>query len=86
MLFLYTQTDEESVVEFTRNFKSFWDMVEVFGGSPGVHKRLVNVVLAKPGRVEDPNNVTVAELKAAEEDTTKAVKAVLLVSRAEKRR
>jgi hypothetical protein len=49
MLFLYTQTDEESVVEFTRNFKSFWDMVEVFGGSPGVHKRLVNVVLAKPG-------------------------------------
>jgi hypothetical protein len=36
-LFLYTQTEKESVDEYARNFKSLWDTVEAFGGSPGIH-------------------------------------------------
>ena len=35
-LFLYTQTEKETVEEYTRNFKSLWDTVEAFGGSPGL--------------------------------------------------
>ena len=30
-LFLYTQTEKESVDEYARNFKSLWDTVEAFG-------------------------------------------------------
>ncbi len=40
-LFLYTQTDRESVNKYTPNFKSLWDTVEAFGGSPRIHKGLV---------------------------------------------
>jgi hypothetical protein len=36
-LFLYTQTEKESVDEYAHNFKSLWDTVEAFGGSPGIH-------------------------------------------------
>ena len=45
MLFLYTQTDKETVEEYTRNFKSLWDTVEAFGGSPGLQKGLVKGLL-----------------------------------------
>ena len=31
-LFLYTQTEKESVDKYARNFKSLWDTVEAFGG------------------------------------------------------
>jgi hypothetical protein len=34
MLFFYTQTDKETVEEYLWNFKSLWDTVKVFGGSP----------------------------------------------------
>ena len=44
-LFLYTQTDKETVEEYTQNFKSLWDTVEVFGGSPGLQKGLVEGLL-----------------------------------------
>jgi hypothetical protein len=44
-LFLYTQTDRESMEKYSWNFKSLWDMVEAFGGSPGVHKGLVTSLL-----------------------------------------
>jgi len=37
-LFLYSQTEKESVEEYARNFRSLWDTVEAFGGSPGVHQ------------------------------------------------
>jgi hypothetical protein len=43
-LFLYTQTDKETVEEYSRNFKSLWDTVEAFGGSPGLHRGLVEGV------------------------------------------
>ena len=37
-LFLYAEGEKESVEEYGRNFRSLWDTVEAFGGSPGVHK------------------------------------------------
>jgi hypothetical protein len=33
-LFLYMQSEKDSVEEYRRNLKSLWDMVEAFGGSP----------------------------------------------------
>ncbi len=41
-LFLYTQAEKESVKEYCCNFKSLWDMVEAFGGSPELHRGLVD--------------------------------------------
>jgi hypothetical protein len=86
MLFLYTQTDEETVEEYLQSFKSLWHMVEAFGGSPRVHKGLVKGVLAMSGKARDPNNVTEEELAVAEEEVTKAVKAALLISGVDKKR
>ena len=85
-LFLYTQTDKETVEEYTRNFKSLWDTVEAFGGSPGLQKGLVEGLLRVPGRVRDPNNILDDERHEAEEEVTEAVKAALLISGADKRR
>ncbi len=86
MLFLYTQTDKETVEEYTRNFKSLWDTVEAFGGSPGLQKGLVEGLLRAPGRVRDPNNISDDKRHEAEEEVTEAVKAALLISGADKRR
>ncbi len=36
-LFLYSQSKKETVKEYGLNFKSFWDTVEVFRGTPGLH-------------------------------------------------
>ena len=83
-LSLYTQTEKESVDEYARNFKSLWDTVEAFGGSPGIHQGLVKGLLASPGQVRNPSNITDAEQTAAEEDVADAVKAALLISRADK--
>jgi hypothetical protein len=85
-LFLYTQTDKETVEEYSRNFKSLWDTVEAFGGSPGLHRGLVEGVLRTPGKVRDVNNITEGEDIAAEEEVAEAVKAALLISGADKRR
>jgi hypothetical protein len=67
--FLYTQTDRESVDEYARYFKSLWDMVEAFGRSLGIHKGLVKGLLALPGRVRDPSNITKDERTKAKEWT-----------------
>ncbi len=85
-LFLYTQIEKESMDKFARSFKSLWDMVGAFGGSPGVHKGLVNGLLATPGQVTDPSNIMVDELIVAEEETAKAVKTALLINGVDKRR
>ncbi len=45
-LFLYTQGEKEPVEEYGRNFKSLWDTVEAFRGSPGTHKGLTDSFLA----------------------------------------
>ncbi len=86
MLFLYMQTDKQTVEEYSQNFKSLWDTVKAFGGSPRVHKGLVKGVLAMPGKARDPNNVTEEQLADAEEEMTKAVKAALLISSVDKKR
>jgi hypothetical protein len=48
-LYLYTQGEKESVEEYGRNFKSLWDTVEAFGGSPSMHKGIVEGILKDPG-------------------------------------
>ena len=48
-LFLYTQTEKESVDKYACNFQSLWDTVEAFGGSPGIHQGLVKGLLTLPG-------------------------------------
>ena len=39
-LFLYTQSNKESMEQCRCNFPAFWDTVEAFGGSLGAHKGL----------------------------------------------
>ena len=75
-LFLYSQTEKESVEEYARNFRSLWDTVETFGGSPGVHQGLVVAELLNQGI----RNVSAPQLKAAEEVSSEQVKAALLIS------
>ncbi len=72
--------------EFGHNFRSLWEMVEAFGGSPGVHKGLVDGLLSNTTRVKDVRKPTDQEIAKAEDDSCKAVKAMLLVSGANKRR
>ena len=55
-LFLYTQTEKESVDKYAPNFKSLWDTVEAFGRSSGIHKGLVKGFFASPGQVSNPNS------------------------------
>ena len=58
-LFLYTQTDKDSVEDYSRNQTSLWDTAEAFGASPGIHRGLVKGwLLAKPGRIANVNNIT----------------------------
>jgi hypothetical protein len=85
MLFLYMQAEKDSVKEYSRNFKSFWDMVEAFGGSPGLHCGLVDGWLADlANRVTGPGNPSANEKASAKTKTAEAMKAVLLISGANK--
>ena len=84
-LYLYTQGEKESVEEYGRNFKSLWDTVEAFGGSPGMHKGLVEGILKDPGRVRNANSITDSERRAAEQEVSDTVKAALVISGADKR-
>ena len=84
MLFLYTQGNKLSVDEYFRNFKSLWDMVEAFRGSPRVHKGLVDVVLKT--KAADPNKPSKKELREAKAKMFEAVKVALLISGANKAR
>jgi hypothetical protein len=61
-------------------------MVEAFRGLPGIHKGFVNGLLNDPSRVRDPNKVTSTEGAQVEQDASKAVKAALLISGADKQR
>ncbi len=85
-LFLFTQGEKDTVDEYGRNFRSLWDTVEAFGGSPGIHRGLVEGLLNEPGRVANPGYVTAAERRAAEEEANESVKVALLISGADKRR
>ncbi len=85
MLFLHTQGEKDGVDQYGRNFRSLWDTGEAFGGLPGVHKGLVEVLVKNPSQVNDVNNVTPKECREAEETACEAVKAALLISGADKR-
>ena len=82
-MFLYTQSDKETVEEYGRNFRSLWDTVEVFIGSPGVHEGLVRGILSNSMRGTTP---TAHERSDAEEASSEAVKAALLISGADRRK
>ena len=57
------------------------------GASPGIHRGLVSGwLLAKPGSIAYINNITDAERAEAETQTSNAVKAVQLISGANKRK
>ena len=77
MLFLYTQGEKEVVEEDGQNFKSLWDMVEVFGGSPGIRKGLTDSILAATVTSGSP---MAAQIKQAGEELREAVKVALLIS------
>ncbi len=82
-LFLYTQTKKEKVETYGRNFRSLWETVEAFGGSPGIHEGLVAAALSEKG-ITTPS--TALQRRDAEESTCEAVKAALLISGADKRK
>jgi hypothetical protein len=86
LLFLSMQGEKDTVDEYGHNFRSLWDTVEAFRGSPGIHKGLVDGLLREPGQVVDPANIMADERKAAEEEANESVKVALLISGAEKRR
>jgi hypothetical protein len=85
-LFLYTQSDKETVEQYGQNFRAFWDTMEAFGGSPGIHKGLVHVLLKDGTQVVTVGRPTNDERKGAKEDATESVKAALLISGANKNR
>jgi hypothetical protein len=80
MLFVYSQNKKGTVEEYARNFRSQWDTVEAFSGSPGVHKGMIDAMLCDPTRVTDMDNPTEAESQKAREDVSEAIKAALLDS------
>jgi len=75
-LFLYSQSQKETVEDYTRNFRSLWDTVKAFGGLPGIQDRLVAAELAR-------RNITAptpTQLSEAEDVLIEQVKAAMLIS------
>ena len=86
-LFLYTQTERESVEDYSCNLNSLWDTAEGFGESPEIHRELVEGwLLDELGCISDINNTTDEERSEAETETSDAVKAALLISGSNKHR
>jgi hypothetical protein len=80
-LFLYRQSEKNTVEEYGRNFRSLWETAEAFGGLPGIYKGIMESLLSKV-----TGNPTTAQIKDVKETASKAVKAALLISGADKRR
>jgi len=76
MLFLYSQSEKETVEDYTRNFRSLWDTVEAFGGSPGIQDGLVEAELAR----RNITTPTPMQLSEAEDVSIEQVKAAMLIS------
>jgi hypothetical protein len=79
-LFLYTQSEKETVEEYGRNFQSLWETAKANRGSPGIHKGMMDNLMK--GIMGNP---TPAEIKKVEETANEAVKGALLISGADKR-
>ena len=44
-LFLYSQSNKETVEQYEQNFRVLWEMVEAFGGSPRIHEGMIDTLL-----------------------------------------
>jgi hypothetical protein len=86
MLFLYSQSDRETVELYGRNSCTLWDTVEAFRGSPRVHKGMIEALRKDPSQLANVGNPTMIEKKKAKEDASKSVKAALLISGADRNR
>ncbi len=75
-LFLYSQSEKETVEEYTRNFQSLWDTVKAFGGSLGIQDGLVAAEL----RRRNISNPTPTQQSKAEDVSIEQVKVALLIS------
>ncbi len=85
-LFLYTHLEKELVEEYGRNLKSLWDTVEAFGGSPGLHKGMMEALAKDVTRFANAGAPTEEKITKMENETNEAVKMVLLISGADKQR
>jgi hypothetical protein len=83
-LFLYTQSEKELVEEHERNLKSLWDMVEAFGGSPGLHKGMMEALAKDATRFGNAGVPTEDEITKMKNEANKAVKMALLISVSDK--
>jgi hypothetical protein len=83
-LFLYTQLEKELVEEYGRNLKSLWDMVEAFGGSPGLHKGMMEALAKDTTRFANAGAPTEDEITKMENEANEAMKTELLISGANK--
>ena len=81
-LFLYSQSENETVEEYTRNFRSLWDTVEAFGVLPGIQDGLVEAEL----RRRNIANPSPTQLSEAEDVLIKQVKAAMLISGASRQK
>jgi predicted transcriptional regulator len=85
-LFLYSQSNKETVEQYKQNFRVLWEMVEAFGGSPGIHEGMIDALLKDNTQVAKVGSPMTSEKKKAQEDATESVKAALLISGADKMR
>ncbi len=84
-LFLYTPLEKELVEEYGRNLKCLWDMVEVFRGFPGLHKGMMEALTKDATRFANAGAPMEDKITKMENKANEAVKAVLLISGADKR-
>jgi hypothetical protein len=74
MLFLYTQNEKHTIEEYGRYFRSLWDTVESFGGSPGLHKGMIEALMQDPTKVADVTRPTDKEIKRVHAEALEAIK------------
>jgi hypothetical protein len=84
VLFLYTQLEKESVEEYGKNLKSLWDTVEAFGGSPGLHKGMMEALAKDSMRFANAGASMEDEITKMENEANKAMKTALLIGGANK--
>ncbi len=78
-LFLYMQSEKDTVEEYGQNFRSLWETAKTLGESLGIHEGMMESLLSKV-----TGNSTAAQIKYAQETASKAVKVALLISGADK--
>ena len=69
-LFLYLQSNKETVEQYGWTFCALWETVEAFGGSPGIHQGMIEAMLKDPTRVANVGKPMGADASAGEASTT----------------